>query len=106
MDGIIPKFSVKTAHYILAGFGVVTAISWNNTIKETVEIIAPTPKGKMIMNIIYSLIITLMLIILIHILPETKNELPIDTQQKIMEQQEQSKRERLISKDAKLLFYI
>jgi hypothetical protein len=81
---LTPKFKVKTAHYILAGFGVVAALSWNNTIRNCVESILP-PNQKVCANVLYSVILTLLLVILIYLLPETKTELPIETRAKITE---------------------
>lgn len=106
MADFVSKFSVKTSHYILAGFGVVAALNWNNAIKETVEAIAPSPKGKITANVIYAVVMTLILILLIHLLPETKTELPIGTQCKIKEQKNRDLRELLTSSRRARLLYI
>jgi hypothetical protein len=76
-------FGTKLSHYIIAGFSVVTALSWNNAVRECVETVAPTPCGKVCSNLIYAVIITLLLVILIYALPDTKAELPRETREKI-----------------------
>lgn len=83
MSSLLPKFSIKTSHYIITGFGLVSALSWNTTIKDAVHTIIPAERDKLIANIIYSIIITLVLILIIHILPDTSMELPIEVREKM-----------------------
>ncbi len=99
LNNVGPKLSVKASHYIIAGFGVVAALSWTNTIRDVVESLMPSPKGKLCAEMIYSLIITLILVLLILILPETKTELPVETQNKI----QQKEMEALIGSRQRLL---
>jgi hypothetical protein len=83
MDKFKNLLSVKASHYILGGFGVVTALSWNNTVRDCVEKLAPSPKGQVCANILYSIIITLVLILLVLLLPDTKAELPVETRERL-----------------------
>jgi len=62
-------FSGKVGHYIISATGIITALSWNNTMKEIVKANFPQPEAEIKRNIVYSLIITLLLILLIWILP-------------------------------------
>lgn len=83
LDKIPSAFKIKTSHYIIASLSLVTALSWNEAMKQLIKKIYAAPDGVIMGNIIYALAITLLLIIVIHMLPDTKSELPADTQTKI-----------------------
>lgn len=76
-------FKIKTSHYIIASLSLVTALSWNEAMKQLIKKIYVASEGVIMGNIIYALAITLLLIVVIHMLPDTKSELPADTQTKI-----------------------
>jgi len=76
-------FTIKTSHYIIAGLSLVVALSWNEAIKHLIKSIYILPKDVNWGNILYAMVITFVLIIVIYLLPDTKSELPIDTQAKI-----------------------
>lgn len=83
LDKIPAAFKIKTSHYIIASLSLVTALSWNEAMKQFIKKIYAAPEGVLMGNIIYALAITLILIVVIHMLPDTKSELPVDTQTKI-----------------------
>jgi hypothetical protein len=76
-------FKIKTSHYIIASLSLVTALSWNEAMKNIIKKIYVLPKDVAWGNVLYALFITLVLIIVIHMLPDTKSELPAETQAKI-----------------------
>lgn len=78
---LINEFGIKTSYYILAAASTTVALSWNESIRGIIE--ANFPKNA-VAPIIYSLCLTLFLIILVKILPDVKNELPEATQKKII----------------------
>lgn len=87
LDNIPAAFKIKTSHYIIASLSLVTALSWNEAMKLLIKKIYVVPDGVIMGNIIYALAITLLLIVIIHMLPDTKSELPIDTQTKIRQEE-------------------
>ena len=70
------ELKTKSSHYILTGFSIVVALSWNDTVKTTVNKIFPLETDAIMMRVIYSLFITLILIIIIKYMPDTAQELP------------------------------
>lgn len=62
-------FGGKVGHYIISATGIVAALSWNTTMKEIIKANFPQPKTEIKRNIAYSIMITLLLILLIWILP-------------------------------------
>jgi hypothetical protein len=80
---VLSAFGIKTTHYILGAIALVVAISWSETIKSIINKYFPLPNTQMLANIMYSFIITLLLVSLIHILPDTTIELPNETKEKI-----------------------
>lgn len=85
---VFNTLSVKTTHYVLGGVALVAAISWNNTIREFISKCIPTPEDQVHANIIYSLAITIVLVMMIILLPDTHSELPKTIQEKINDEHE------------------
>ena len=82
----IPQaFKIKTSHYAIAGLSLVVALSWNDAIKSGIKKIYPVPQDQLSAGFLYAIIITLVLILVIWMLPDTKSEHPHDTQKKIAE---------------------
>jgi uncharacterized membrane protein len=79
------EFGVKTSHYVIGGVALVAALSWKDTIRTYVDETFPMPKERKWANFIYSIVITLVLILIIYLLPDTKKELPVRTQAKMEE---------------------
>jgi len=80
MNGIL---TIKTSHYFIAGVALVTAISWNGAIKDGINKYFPMPEENVIATFIYAICMTLFLIFLIHILPDTSSELPKPVKNKL-----------------------
>lgn len=99
-DEAVGAFTVKTTHYFISAIGLVTALSWNTTVKEAIKNYFPTPDGEIKASIIYSLVMTMILILLIWVLPDTKSELPSNTRAKI-EFSEKEKERKIL--DAQIL---
>lgn len=83
MEDAADLFSIKTSHYVIAGMSLVAALSWNETIKAVIGKQFLKPSDEISANVIYSIIITLLLILLIYYLPDTKSELPAETRHKL-----------------------
>jgi len=82
-DEISTAFKIKTSHYIIAGVSLVVALSWNDAVKAIIKNVYILPKDVIWGSILYALTITALLVLIIYLLPDTKSELPIDTQVKI-----------------------
>jgi hypothetical protein len=76
-------FTVKTSHYLIAGMSLATALSWNEAIKRVIDNTYPMPHNNTQAVILYSVVMTLMLILIIWLLPDTKAELPLDVQHRM-----------------------
>ena len=76
-------FTVKTSHYLIAGMSLATALSWNEAIRRTIDNTYPMPSNNVQAVIIYSLVMTLLLVLIIWLLPDTKAELPLDVQHRL-----------------------
>lgn len=77
---------VKSSHYILTAAAVVVAFSWNTAIQEVITVYLPKESAKEIWaKFLYAVIITIILIILIAVFPESKSELPASAQTKLNE---------------------
>lgn len=73
---IASDLRIKTSHYIITGFSLVVALSWNESIKIFISKIFPLANDALIIRFTYSIIITLALILLIKFMPNTVRELP------------------------------
>lgn len=79
---------VKASHYIIGGFALTAALAWNNSIRENIKQKFPIPEDNARANLIFAVIITIVLVVIIYILPDTKTELPDDTRKKVQLEQE------------------
>jgi len=96
-------FFVKASHYIIGGFALATAIAWNSSIHETIQSKFPKTKDNIKANLLYAIIITIILVLLIYILPNTKTELPDSTRHKITEiQQRYLLQRKIVEQEQKL----
>lgn len=48
--------------YILAAFGFVTGLAWNEAIKGTIDIFFPAETGGLIIKFVYAIVVTLLLV--------------------------------------------
>lgn len=76
-------FTIKTSHYLIAGMSLATALSWNEAIRRSIDKAYPMPNSNIQAVIIYSVSMTLLLILIIWLLPDTKAELPLDVQHRM-----------------------
>lgn len=76
-------FTIKTSHYLIAGFSLVVALSWNKSIENSIHSTFPLQADSLKASVLYSVIITMVLILVIWFLPDTKSELPLDTQHRL-----------------------
>lgn len=82
---ISDHFKIKTSHYIIAGFGVIAALTWKDTMKTFLDAYFPANGQHLLAQFIYACIITFILILLIVILPDTEPELPKNVRKAIKE---------------------
>lgn len=82
-DILLMSFEVKTTHYLLGAASLVTALSWNTAVRETLNAVYPLPKEGIVMAFVYAIILTILLIYLVKYLPDTASELPSATQEKL-----------------------
>ncbi|OGM92538.1 hypothetical protein A2755_00375 [Candidatus Wolfebacteria bacterium RIFCSPHIGHO2_01_FULL_48_22] len=71
---IFKTFWGKAAGYILAGFGLVAALAWNDAIQTLVNTIFTAESNTIIAKFIYALIITLVLVIISLRLEKKENK--------------------------------
>lgn len=79
----VETLSVKISHYILGAVAIVSAIAWNNAIRTGMDHYFPAPHNAILGSVIYAIVITMLLILLIYILPDTTPELPTKAQRKL-----------------------
>jgi uncharacterized protein DUF5654 len=91
MSAFKEEFGVRSSHYIIGGVSIVAALSWNKAIKSIINNLYPLPKDNAFSSIIYALIMTIFVIFIIYILPDTKDMLPENTQNKIIKEQQKNK---------------
>lgn len=80
-------FTIKTSHYVIGAVALVTAISWNNFVKESLHACFPIPKDNLTAQFIYAVITIILLVLVIWLLPDTTRELPSETRERIKQQQ-------------------
>lgn len=64
------KNSLETsiAKYILAGFGLVVGLAWNEAIKESINVFFPSETETLVAKFIYAIVITIFVVIVTFIL--------------------------------------
>ena len=87
---MVNSMSIKTSHYVIGAVGLVTALSWKETIKSIFSVYFPTANN-ILASFINAVVLTIILIMVINILPDTKPELPTQTQ-KAIELEEKEKK--------------
>lgn len=100
------QLGIKTSHYIISAMGIVVGLSWNDTIKDTIREYFPLGRDEIRAKILYSVILTGILLLLVSLLPNTKSELPAETKIKVERQElESTKKElkRSINENKKIL---
>jgi len=79
-------FATKASHYVLGGFALATAISWNSAIREVLNKKFSVNGDNILVYILYAIVLTCILVVLIYFLPDTTNELPKPTQKIVQKQ--------------------
>lgn len=64
----------KSIGYVLAGFGLVAALAWNDAIQTLVKYAFPFESGTLVAKFVYALIITLVVVIISLRLEKGDNE--------------------------------
>lgn len=54
----------RTSGYILAAFGLVAALAWNDAIKSLIEYFFPLDKNTVLIKFIYAVLITFIVVII------------------------------------------
>ncbi|OGZ64165.1 MAG: hypothetical protein A3A98_04260 [Candidatus Staskawiczbacteria bacterium RIFCSPLOWO2_01_FULL_40_39] len=54
----------KTIGYILAAFGLVAGLAWNEAIKALISLIFPTPGNDVIIKFIYAVVVTVVIVVI------------------------------------------
>lgn len=75
---------IRTSHYIIGGVSVAAALAWNSAIKDVIDQVYPMQKESARAAVFYAFVITIFLVILVILLPDTKEMLPSETQAKII----------------------
>ena len=84
-EDIPNALTVKTSHYLIASLSLITALSWNEAMSQSIKKIYTIPTDAIWANFLYSIFITVILIFVIYMLPNTTKELPAKTQAVIKE---------------------
>jgi len=53
----------RTSNYILAAFGLVAALAWNDAIKSLIEYFFPLNKNTVLIKFLYAILITFIVVI-------------------------------------------
>lgn len=73
----------KAAGYLLAGFGVVAGLAWNEAVKELIEVLWPMDQESLIAKFVYACAMTLLVVIASMVLLKfTKKKKEIDAKKK------------------------
>lgn len=53
----------KTIGYMLAAFGLVAGLAWNEAIKALINVFFPTPGNDVIIKFVYAIVVTIIIVI-------------------------------------------
>jgi hypothetical protein len=54
----------KTVEYLIAAFGLVAGLAWNDAVKSLIDYLFPLTKNTLLAKFIYAIIITIIVVIL------------------------------------------
>jgi uncharacterized BrkB/YihY/UPF0761 family membrane protein len=77
------EFKVRASHYIIGGLSLVTALSWNEAIKAYINKVYPLQRDSAAALVLYAVIMTLFVILVVYMLPDTVTLLPDAVKTKI-----------------------
>lgn len=83
-EGVV-NVKIKSSYFIVAGMGLMAAVSWNNAVKDGVEYYFPMPQTKAYASVATAIIVTILLVLFVIFLPSYDSELPEGTQRKLLE---------------------
>ena len=66
----------KVSHYLISGFSLVTALSFNDLISKAINKFYPLQTDALIAKTVYCITLVIFLVLLIKFLPNTVNEIP------------------------------
>lgn len=66
--GVPHEVSGKAFEYIIAAFGLVAALAWNDAIKALIEALVPIEKSSLVAQFVYALVVTILVVIFVRIL--------------------------------------
>ena len=81
--GFGDEFKVRASHYIIGGLSLVTALSWNEAIKANINKVYPMQRDSTSALLIYAIIMTMFVILIVYMLPDTFDMLPDNVKTKI-----------------------
>lgn len=64
MSSLRKEFREKTIGYILAAFGLVAGLAWNEAIKSLIDQVIPKSGGGIFAKFFYAVIVTLIIVVL------------------------------------------
>lgn len=78
INGIVydNEVSKKTAHYLISGLSLVTALSFNDLITKGINKYYPMQSDALLAKAVYCISLVIILILLIKVLPNTVSEIP------------------------------
>jgi lysylphosphatidylglycerol synthetase-like protein (DUF2156 family) len=53
----------RTLGYVVAAFGIVAGLAWNDAVKSLIEYVFPGDKNSLIVKFIYAVIITVLVVV-------------------------------------------
>ncbi len=62
VNEIKKEMKERTVSYVIAAFGVVAGLAWNEAIKALIEFIFPLQKNTLVAKFVYAFILTLILV--------------------------------------------
>lgn len=80
MNKIPNEVAIRSSHYLLGGLSIVAALGWNETIKKYIAKVYTAGDGASA-SLIYALTMTIFLVIMLMILPNTEKLLPQKTRE-------------------------
>ena len=72
MNNISKQVKARVTGYILAAFGLVAGLAWNDAVKTAIDRFFPLDQGNLIIKFLYALVITVIVVIIGWIL--SKND--------------------------------
>ncbi len=62
MNNISKQVKTKVAGYILAAFGLVAGLAWNDAVRAAIDRFFPLDQGNILIKFVYALVITIVVV--------------------------------------------